>query len=147
MSKKIKVLTNWTGLPDNFKIEEYEGFVYLIVNTLTDKKYIGRKYFWSITKKKVAGQKRRKVSKKESDWKYYKSSSKDLKKDIKEFGVENFTFKILSLQKTRGMTNYTETKEQFTRDVLYSLLPDGEYEYYNSNILSRYYRLRTKKEN
>lgn len=139
MSKK-KVLTKWLGLPRNFKIEEYEGFVYQIVNTLTDTKYIGRKYFWSITKRKVKGKKNRKITKKESDWKYYESSCLELKEDIKKYGKKNFKFRILSLHKTRGQTNYEEVKQQFIKDVLYSKLENGEYEYYNMNILNRYYR-------
>ncbi len=134
-----KVLTNWTGIPKDFSPEGLEGFVYLIVNTLTDKKYIGKKFFWSKRRLKVKGKKRRKIRITESDWKYYKSSSLDLKADIEEFKEENFTFTILSLHKTRGATNYTEVKEQFIRDVLYSKI-NGDYEYYNTNILGRYYR-------
>ena len=30
-------------------IEKFQGFVYLIVNQLNDKKYIGRKYFYNIS--------------------------------------------------------------------------------------------------
>ncbi len=139
VKRKTKVLTDWKNLPSNFKVEDFEGFVYLIVNTLTGMQYIGRKYFWSVTKKKVPGKSRRKVTKSESDWRYYESSCLALKEDIKKLGKENFEFYILSLHKTRGETNYTEIKEQFQRDVLYAK-KKGKYLYYNTNILSRYFR-------
>ena len=42
--------------PDN-----YFGFVYLITNIKSGKKYIGRKYFGTTRRVKVAGKKRRKV--------------------------------------------------------------------------------------
>ena len=137
--RKKKVLTDWKGLPKDFSPEDFEGFVYLIVNTLTDQKYIGKKYFWSVTKKKVKGQKRRKIEKKESDWRFYKSSCDELKQDIDKLGLKYFEFYILTLHKTRAETNYQEVKEQFIRDVLYSKI-NKEYEYYNSNILNRYFR-------
>lgn len=144
--KKIKVRTPWQGLPTDFEVSDWEGFVYLIENQLTKQRYIGRKYLYSKRRLKVKGKKRRKLRVTESDWEYYKSSSNDVKADIKEYGLKNFTFEILSLHKTRAETNYTEVKEQFSRDVLSSLLPNGEFEYYNHCILNRYYRKRIKEE-
>lgn len=132
--------TPWTGLPDNFNVEDYAGFCYLITNTLTLQKYIGKKFFWSKRKIKVKGQKRRKLVTKESDWKLYKSSSDYVKAAIKQCGIENFEFLILSVHKTRAETNYTEVKEMFKRDVLYSRLNANTYEYLNECILNRYYR-------
>lgn len=134
-----KVSTNWLNLPPDFSPEDWAGFVYLIVDTVTSRKYIGKKFFWSLRKMKVKGQKRRKLVKKESDWKHYKSSSEELKAAIKEHGVDRFEFIILSLHKTRAEVNYSEVKEQFSRDVLYSKIND-EYEYFNHCILNRYWR-------
>jgi len=141
MSKK-KVFTNWLDLPPDFSPPDWEGFVYLIVNTLTDQRYIGRKYFWSKRKTKIKGQKRRKVVVSESDWKTYKSSSDDVKADIKKYGLKNFEFYILSLHKTRAETNYEEIRQQFIRNVLYDRFPNGNFVYYNECILNRYYRRR-----
>lgn len=135
-----KVLTDWMNLPTDFCPTEYAGFVYLVVNTLTKQQYVGKKFFWSKTKVKVKGSTRRKLKTKESDWRYYKSSSDELKADIASFGLDVFEFSILSLHKTRAETNYTEVKEQFVRDVLNATLPNGEYEYLNKCILNRYYR-------
>lgn len=128
------------GLPDDFDVNDWAGFVYLITKKDTGKKYVGRKYFFTERKKpKKAGVKKRELVKKESDWKTYCSSCKQLKEDIDRFGEELFKFEIIGLYKTKEETNYAEVKEQFTRDVLNSRLPSGEREYYNNNILSRYF--------
>lgn len=142
MAKRVKYTTEtfWIGLPDNFKIEDYYGFIYSITNDETGIKYIGRKYFWSNRKKKVKGKKRKVKVKSESDWKFYKSSSKVVQKAIQVEGEDAFTFEILSLHKTRSEVNYSETKELFTRDVLYKKLRNGKYAYMNENIMSRYFR-------
>ena len=138
--RTIKELTPWAGLPNDFNPEDWEGYVYTIVHVPSSKCYIGRKYFWKKLRKKVRGKKRKKLVVTESDWRFYKSSSVELKKDIEEIGLDSFRFEILSLHKTRAQTNYEEVKLMFQRDVLHSLLPSGEYEFYNYNILGRYYR-------
>jgi len=46
----------------------------------------------------------------------------------------------LSLHKTLGKTNYEETRMLFFNNVLTESLDDGTPSWYNSNILSRYYR-------
>lgn len=124
-------------MPKGFQekdLKQYHGFVYLITCIKTKKKYIGRKYLWKKVKKKG-----KKVTV-ESDWRTYKSSCDPLKADILQYGVEAFTFEILSFYKSKGQVNYSEIKEQFSRDVLYSKLPSGEFEYYNTCILNRYWR-------
>ena len=118
------------------EINGYYGFVYLITNTINDRKYIGRKYFWSFRKKK--GQNRR--SKQESDWKNYYGSCPELKEDIKKYGRQNFKREILSLHTTLGKVNYEETRLLFVHGVLTESLTDGTPAFYNSNILGRYYR-------
>jgi hypothetical protein len=117
-------------------IGDHFGFVYLIDNPLNDRKYIGRKYFWSFRTPKG---KKRKV-KSESDWKNYYGSCPELKEDIGKFGKENFKRTILSLHRTRGKTNFEETRQLFTNGVLTEGLDDGTPRYYNSNILNRYFR-------
>jgi hypothetical protein len=137
---KKDVRTPWLGLPVGFSNEEYSGFVYSIVNTLTQQIYIGKKSFWAKTRKKVKGKKRRRLCVSESNWQYYKSSSDDLKYDIEKYGLDSFTFEILSLHKTRAQVNYAETRELFIRDVLTEQLPCGAYKYYNRNIMGRWFR-------
>ena len=112
------------------------GFVYLIINKTNHKKYIGRKYFWQF---RTQIGKKRKV-KSESDWKKYYGSCPELKEDIGKLGRENFSRTILSLHKTGGKTNFEETKQLFINGVLTESLDNGVPRYYNSNILSRYFR-------
>tara|TARA_A100000164_G_scaffold23171_1_gene18296 strand:+ start:85 stop:516 length:432 start_codon:yes stop_codon:yes gene_type:complete len=115
-------------------IGDFFGYVYLITNKSTGKKYIGRKYF--VQKRKPKGGKRRVTS--ESDWKKYYGSSPELKSDVSTYGKENFSREILSLHTTLGKVNYEETKQLFLNDVLMEALDDGTPAYYNSNILGRY---------
>jgi hypothetical protein len=117
-------------------IEDYFGFVYLIANKSNQRQYIGRKYFWQFRTPKG---KKRKV-KSESDWKNYYGSCPELKEDIIKFGRENFSRTILSLHKTKGKTNFEETRRLFTNNVLTESLDDGTPAWYNSNILNRYFR-------
>jgi hypothetical protein len=118
------------NISDNF------GFVYLIENKINGRKYIGRKYFWSFRKPKG---KSRKV-KSESDWKKYYGSCPELKEDVIKFGRENFSRTMLSVHKTGGKTNFEETRQLFANNVLTESLDDGIPAWYNSNILSRYFR-------
>jgi len=117
-------------------IGDYFGFVYLIANKSNNRKYIGRKYFFSFRTPKG---KKRKV-KSESDWKNYYGSCPELKEDIEQFGRQNFSRTILSLHKTKGKTNFEETRRLFTNNVLTEALDNGVPAFYNSNILNRYFR-------
>ena len=112
------------------------GYVYLIGNRTTGKKYIGRKYFTQC--RKPRGGKRRVSS--ESDWKKYYGSSPELKQDVKQFGRNAFSREILSLHTTKGKVNFEETRQLFLNNVLTESLDDGSPAFYNSNILGRYYR-------
>jgi hypothetical protein len=117
-------------------IQDYFGFVYLIQNNINGRKYIGRKYLWSFRTPKG---KKRKV-KSESDWKNYYGSCPELKEDIDKLGRENFSRTILSLHKTKGKTNFEETRRLFLNNVLTESLDNGDPAFYNSNILNRYFR-------
>jgi hypothetical protein len=117
-------------------IQDYFGFVYLIECPATNRRYIGRKYFWSFRTPKG---KSRKV-KSESDWKNYYGSCPELKEDIGKFGRENFSRTIVSLHKTKGKTNFEETRQLFKNNVLTESLDSGVPAWYNSNILNRYFR-------
>ena len=118
-------------------IDDHFGFVYCITNTLTGKRYIGRKYFHQLRKPRGGG---RRV-KSESNWKKYYGSSDELNRERRELGNNTF-FKreILSLHDTKGKVNFEETRQLFIHGVLTEALDDGTPAYYNSNILGRYYR-------
>jgi hypothetical protein len=117
-------------------IQDHFGFVYLISCSKNNRRYVGRKYFWSFRTPKG---KSRKV-KSESDWKKYYGSCPELKEDVNEYGKEFFNREILSLHKTKGKCNFEETRQLFLNNVLTEALDTGEPAYYNSNILSRYFR-------
>ena len=117
-------------------INGMHGFVYCITNTLTGKRYIGRKYFWQLRKPRGGG---RRV-KSESDWKKYYGSSSELTEDRKQFGNLVFKRDILSLHKTKGLVNFEETRQLFINNVLTEAMSDGTPAFYNSNILGRYMR-------
>ena len=125
-------MKNWLyqGQPfDSDMIGDYVGFVYLITNLQNDKKYIGKKWFWS-TKKlpPLKGKKRKRTVVKESDWKQYYGSSEEVKLLLEQLGKDNFKREILRLCKTKGECTYYEAKLQFDFDVL---LRD---DYYNEFI-------------
>ncbi len=117
-------------------IGDFFGYVYCITNTISGKKYIGRKYFTQRRKPRSGKGKRRVTS--ESDWKNYYGSSDELKADVKAIGKSNFRREIISLHETLGKVNYEETKQLFLNNVLMEALDDGSPAYYNSNILGRY---------
>ena len=112
------------------------GYVYLITNNLTGRKYIGKKLFWFRKTKVVKGKKKR--LKVESDWRDYWSSSDEVKSDVKTVGEINFTREILHICQNKGTCNYLEAKEQMLRGVLESDL------YYNAQIQCRVHRTHIK---
>jgi hypothetical protein len=99
--------------------DEYEGFVYLITNTQTGQKYIGKKLAkFKTTKPPLKGRKNKRRGTKESDWKDYWGSSDRLQADVEALGPENFTREILYLCTNRAEMSYIEAREQFDRRVL-----------------------------
>jgi hypothetical protein len=120
--------------------EDAFGFIYLITNKITDKKYIGKKQILSKRKLKPLKGKINKRSKIiETDWKTYSSSSFDVQNDIKQYGKENFSFEILKFCYSKSEMAYYEAKEQFDRDALLSE------NYYNGIINLRISKIKTKK--
>ena len=106
-----------------------EGFVYVITNLTNDKKYIGKKNFWTRQKDRKTG--RRKT--KESSWQSYFGSCDELIEDIKLLGQDKFSREILYLCPHKKSMSYYETMEQFKRDVI--LRED----YYNTNVEGKYF--------
>ena len=109
--------------------EEYEGFVYLITNTTTGQKYVGKKLAkFKTTKPPLKGKKNKRRGYKESDWRDYWGSSDRLQEDVDKLGPKKFTREILFYCKSRAECNYVEAREQFARKVLETD------EYYNGII-------------
>ena len=118
--------------------EDCAGFVYLITNNLTGRKYIGKKLAkfskttYRIVKQKNGIKKKKRIkSKIESDWQQYTGSNIELNKDIEELGIENFTREILYYCRSKAECSYVEAREQFSRRVLESD------DYYNGHIQVR----------
>lgn len=105
------------------------GFVYIITNLTNNKKYIGKKFFYSSRTKQVKGKKKKiKVF---SDWETYYGSNGELKNDVNELGECCFSREIIHLCKSKGDCGYLEAKEQFNRNVLETN------DYYNNWIMVR----------
>ncbi|NDB81397.1 MAG: hypothetical protein EB127_01420, partial [Alphaproteobacteria bacterium] len=89
--------------------EDTFGFIYEIFNTVTGKKYIGKKQCKSKLKRKpLKGKKNKRIEIKESDWKVYTSSSNELNADIVKYGKDKFIFKILKPCKSKWELAYFE---------------------------------------
>lgn len=110
-------------------LSEYIGFVYLITNLISNKKYIGKKLLKFKKTKTVKGKKKKSLV--ESDWRTYWGSNDELKEDVKRLGEANFKREVLIFCKSKGELSYFELKEQVLAGVLESD------EYYNSWIMAR----------
>ena len=123
---------NWQYDNKDFNEEQIGdnyGFVYIITNLSNNKKYIGKKFFYSSKTKQVKGKKKKiKVS---SDWENYYGSNSELQNEVEKLGKEMFKREIIHLCKSKGVCGYLEAKEQFNRNVLESD------DYYNTWIMVR----------
>jgi len=118
--------------------EDCIGFVYLITNNLTGRKYIGKKLAkfskttYKVVKLKNGNKKRKKIRNKiESDWQLYYGSNIELNEDIIKLGNNKFIREILYYCKSKAECSYVEAREQFNRKVLESD------DYYNGHIQVR----------
>jgi len=107
------------------------GFVYIVRNEISGRMYIGQKRLLRTQIKRKVGKRNKKIIK-ESDWRSYWGSNKELLADIEYYGHVNFTREILHWCKTKGDCNYLELKEQ----ILHGVLEHPE-QYYNSFIGGR----------
>jgi hypothetical protein len=113
----------WFGVPAN--IEDWLGFVYM-VTAPSGRKYVGKKLFWSSTRKKpLKGKTRNRIGKKESDWRKYYGSSEELKKEFVATQGIGWKREILHLGKGKCWLAFAELKVQlglnvFIRDDFYN---------------------------
>lgn len=110
-------------LPDKLKSIPGDalGFIYCITNTLTNRKYIGKKLL--INKKKRKPLKGRVNARRytvDSDWKTYTGSSPILAEDINKLGKDKFEFEILTFQPSKLLLAYWEIKTMIDRNAIFS---------------------------
>ena len=90
----------------------FYGFVYVITNMISNRKYIGCKKF-------------------NKHWQSYTGSNTELNKDIETFGSSRFEFKILNIYKTKSELRLAEAQEILISNALTSK------KYYNQYIQLR----------
>lgn len=136
MKKKDYALSPWTMNGETISTNEsakysdgFFGFIYIIEDKLNNRRYIGKKDFFSSTRYK---NKNKEVA--ESDWLYYTGSNDVLNAIIKQHGVGIIERRIISRFTTRKHLDFAEVEYMFTLGVL------RDDRWYNTNIAGRWYR-------
>ena len=138
----------YQGNPVETLPEDCVGFVYIITNRVSGRKYIGKKLAkfskttYKVVKLKNGNKKRKKIrSKIDSDWQTYYGSNDELNRDVAALGTDNFTREIMYYCRSKAECSYIEAREQFTHKVLESQ------DYYNGQISVRVHGSHIKKLN
>lgn len=109
----------WIGLPEN--IDDYYSIIYLITDLTTNKKYIGKKQLHStIRKPALKGYKRKRIITKPSDYLTYYGSSEELKRNVLQYGTENYKREVLDLASCKWEAAYLELLYQLKYNVITS---------------------------
>jgi hypothetical protein len=143
-----KMITEISDMPENTY-----GFIYEVTHKPTDRKYLGKKVLFfernvRIGKREAEALKEERKAKgiggrvpakkkviKESDWKDYYGSHKDIVKLIKEEKQFEFERRILIFVPNKKLLTYYECKYLFINEVL-----EPENNYINDNILGKFYK-------
>ena len=143
-----KIITDISDMPDNTY-----GFIYEVLHKPTDRKYLGKKVLFfernvRIGKRETEALKEERKAKgiggrvpakkkviKESDWKDYYGSHKDIVELIKEGKQFEFERKILTFVPNKKLLTYYECKYLFIKEVL-----EERNNYINDNILGKFYK-------
>jgi len=121
------------------------GFIYMTTHKPSGVSYIGKKSLYhnvkrKLTKKELAEQTGRgrkpttQVVQKESDWKTYYGSTKQIVELIKGGKQEDFTREILQFVFNKKLLTYHECKYLFSYGVL-----EHPQKYFNDNILGKFF--------
>ena len=143
-----KIVTDISDMPENTY-----GFIYEVVHKPTGRKYIGKKVLYfernvKIGKKETEALRierrlkgiggrvpaKKKVIK-ESDWKDYYGSHKDILDIVKAGNHLEFDRKILTFVPNKKLLTYYECKYLFINEVL-----EDRNNYINDNILGKFYK-------
>ena len=115
----------------------YYGFVYCIHNLSKNKRYIGKKQFYSAKSKMVKGKKKRIMV--PSDWLVYTGSNADLNRDILE--GDEIRKEILHLCKMKSEMSYLETYLIFMN---HALISDVYYNHWVTCKITEYHLNKTR---
>lgn len=128
---KGKQISSTADIPTEF--QKAIGFIYMIKQVSTGKRYIGKKLLTKSATKSVKGVKKK--IRKESDWLEYWSSSPQINQWIAEAGgTKDFTKEILIFCNSKGGMAYAEEL------ALYSVGALESDKWLNENIRSKVYR-------
>lgn len=108
---------HWINL-DIESIKGLSGFLYIITNLISGKRYIGLKHFWC----------KRKGIRLESNWRSYVSSCKALKLDIKTLGLDKFQFEAIEVFTNKAKLKTAEAEYIIRNNCV---LDDN---WYNANV-------------
>lgn len=104
------------------------GFVYRITNMLNGRMYIGKKQFNCVKRIKQKNKIKRKVVRKESNWKIYTGSNDQLNSDIRMLGMDKFRFEVLGIANSEGQLGYMEEYAHYKYNVIFNDC------YYNNSV-------------
>ena len=125
----------YDGQPFEYNEEDkLVGFVYLITNIHTGKKYIGKKRFKKVQTYQKNKKKRRRMV--ESDWNEYTGSNDQLNEDVAS--GQPIRKEILHLCTSLGWCSYYETLEILQRQAI------QDDDYYNSWVSCKIHRKHLK---
>ena len=99
-------------------LDDHWGFVYVIMNKVTGRRYVGKKFFTKAGYKTVKG--KRKKIRLASDWESYYGSNKVLLEDVEKLGADQFERYIIRLCKNKSECTYWETHFIFQFEALLS---------------------------
>jgi len=143
-----KIITDISDMPENTY-----GFIYEVLHKPTDRKYLGKKVLFfernvRIGKRETEALKEERKAKgiggrvpakkkviKESDWKDYYGSHKDIVELVKQGKQFEFERKILTFVPNKKLLTYYECKYLFIKEVL-----EERNNYINDNILGKFYK-------
>lgn len=111
------------------------GFIYQVTHLPSQKKYIGKKVLYhNKTLPPLKGTKRKRKIVKESDWKTYYGSQKEIKDLVKQSLPSEFERLILYIAFSKKLLTYYELKYLFSRGAI-----EPHSNYLNDNISGRFF--------
>lgn len=117
---------------EDIPVEKAIGFIYIITQLSTGKRYLGKKLLTKSSRKTING--KTKKTRTESDWKTYWSSSPKVKELVKEVGEHDFRRDIIQFVTSKGSLAYNEEL------ALYMLGALETDKWFNDNIRAKVYR-------